>query len=283
MKETRFFLDADYPLPSEKRYEKNGAEAYLSFFESGDRQPSESWRLDATPDYLYSPKTPQAIRNTLAKVRFIFILREPISRLLSWYRFGQSINQISSELTFDGYVALQRETGDSFPDQHRYPAFAALRHGRYSVYLRQFLDVFGASSIHVLFYEELCRDPLSFMISICRSIGINEAYFPDYSFNILNKSVQVRNPGLHRAYFETKDKLHKLVRHAPGMRAPLRPLRRVVDAVYQRMNVSKSRKVLMSPSTEDFLCSYYEDEPAQLRDLLGIDVRWLERRRSRVT
>src|SRR6266513_2759700 len=64
-KETRFFLDTDYPLPSDKRYEKNGPEAYLSFFESGGYQPSENWRLEATPDYLYSPSTAHAIRKTL--------------------------------------------------------------------------------------------------------------------------------------------------------------------------------------------------------------------------
>src|SRR5262245_41423321 len=92
-KETRFFLDEDYPQPSEKRYYRDGPEAYLSFFaKNGGREAD--WRLEATPDYLYSPNTPRLIRQTLPNVQFIFILREPCSRLLSWYRFGQARNFI---------------------------------------------------------------------------------------------------------------------------------------------------------------------------------------------
>src|SRR5438034_3846662 len=70
-KETRFFLDPDYPLPSTKRYQRDSPETYLSFFDSGNSQSLENWRFEATPDYLYSAKTPRAIRKTLANVCFI--------------------------------------------------------------------------------------------------------------------------------------------------------------------------------------------------------------------
>jgi Sulfotransferase domain len=274
IKETRFFLDTNYPLPSEKRYEKNGPEAYQSFFDLADCRPNENWRLEATPDYLYSPNTPAAIRETLANVRLIFILREPISRLLSWYRFGQSVNEISSDITFDCYVDLQKRLGDTLPPEYRHPAFAALRHGHYSGYLRRFFNVFDKSEIEVFFYEDLRRDPLSFMISMCRSIGIDEAYFRDYSFNVLNKGVQVRNPRLHRAYFETKDKLRDSLRNAPRLRWMFRQLKRSVDFAYTCVNVARKEDTLMSSTTRDFLFSYYADEAGQLRDLVGIDVPW---------
>jgi hypothetical protein len=279
-KETRFFLDPDYPLPSDKRHHRNDPAEYLSLFDSGKSHAKENWRLEATPDYLHSPNTPRAIRETLPNVRLIFILREPISRLLSWYRFGQAVNEISPEMTFDDYVALQNEIGESFPDGYRHPAFGALRHGRYSLNLERFLEVFGASLIDVLFYEDLCRDPSSFISSICRSAGISEAYFGNYSFNIVNKTVQVRNARLHRAYFETKDQLRKLVRHTPQIRSVLRQVRSAVDTMYQRMNVTKSRSIVMSSSTEDFLSSYYGDEASCLAKLLGAQVPWAKKRPS---
>jgi hypothetical protein len=151
-KETRFFLDADYPLPSRKRYGNDSLETYLSFFDAENRHSTDKWKLEATPDYLYSENAAEAIRGSLANVRLIFVLREPVSRLLSWYRFGQSINEIPSKMTFDAYVALQEKIGDTFPDEYRHPAFAALRHGCYSLYLRRFFDVFGAPSMWIIFY-----------------------------------------------------------------------------------------------------------------------------------
>jgi sulfotransferase family protein len=282
IKETRFFLDTEYPLPSDKRYQKNGPEAYLSFFDSGGSQPQENWRLEATPDYLHSANTPYAIRKTLENVRFIFILREPMSRLLSWYRFGRAINEVPSNMTFDEYVQLQKESNGSVAAAYQHPAFYALQQGRYSVYLAPFLELFGKSSIHIGFYEELQRDPLSFISSICRSVGIDETYFQNYSFNVVNRSVQVRSPRLHRAYFEAKEKLRRLVRDAPKARWLLRQVRRTVDVAYAKLNITKSGKLVMSSATEQFLWSYYGNEASHLRKLLGTDVPWPEKRPSSV-
>lgn len=270
-KETRFFLDSDYPLPSNKRYQKDGPETYLSLFDSG---PQENWRFEATPDYLYSANTPHAIHETLARVRFIFILREPVSRLLSWYRFARKRTEIPLDMTFDEYVAIQRENSDSFASQCGHPAFYALQHGRYSLYLRPYFELFGESSIHISFYEDLQRDPLAFIISICRSVGIDETYFRGYRFDRVNKGADVRSPYLHKAYIEAKQRVRKLLRSTPNLRLMLRQLRHRVDTTYGKWNIIKDQKVTMSAYTQDFILSYYKDESARLREMLGIKVPW---------
>ena len=275
VKETGFFLDADYPFPSKKRYQKHGPQAYLSFFESEGSHPEESWRFEATPGYLYSPNTPDVIRKTLGNVRFIFILREPVSRLLSWYRLGQSLSEIPYRMTFDDYIALQKESGDSFPRRYRRQAFGALCQGRYSTYLERYFEVFGASSIQILFYEELRRDPFSFMVEICRSVGIDETYFQGYTFEVANKSPLVRSQWLHRAYYEANLMLDGPARRTPKpLRQLLRRVHRGVYAAYKKSNVTRERNVAISPSTKDFILSYYQDEPARLREMLGTEVPW---------
>jgi hypothetical protein len=279
-KETRFFLDADYPLPSKKRYQKNGPETYLSLFDSG---PQENWRFEATPDYLYSANTPHVIHQTLASARFIFILREPVSRLLSWYRFGRKRWEIGLKMTFDEYVAVQRENQEGVPGLRRHPAFYALQHGRYSAYLRPYLEVFGKPLIHIAFYEELQCDPFVFMTSICRSMGIDEAYFQGYRFDVANKGSDVRSPFLHKAYIETEGQVRKLVRYTPALRVLLRQLRPKVDATYEKFNVTRGKKVAMSGSTKDFISSYYEEEPARLREMFGVEVPWPSNPRAALT
>jgi hypothetical protein len=190
------------------------------------------------------------------------------------------MNEIPSKMTFDDYVAIQRELGGSFCDGYKHPAFAALQHGRYSIYLKGFVEVFGTSSMQILFYEDLRRDPSSFMAAICTSLGIDETYFRGYSFNIVNKGVQVRSPWLHRSYIRAKEKLRKSVRYAPKLRQLLRRIRRSVDVQYEKLNVTKAGTSLMAPSTAEFLCSYYRDETSELRKLLGTEAPWREERPS---
>ena len=272
-KETRFFLDADYPLSSKTRYQKNGPETYLSLFDSG---PRENWRLEATPDYLHSANTPHFMRQTLANVRLVFILREPISRLLSWYRFARKRTVIPDNMTFDDYVSIQRDDGARVARQRAHPAFYALEQGRYSVYLRTYLELFGESSVYISFYEDLRRSALGFIIPICRWLGIDEGYFRDFKFDVINKGSHVRSPYLHKAYIESSGHVRYLLRHTPNLlRRLLRQIRPRVDAIYAKLNVAESKELRMSAATKEFLLWYYKDEPTRLREMLGVEVPWL--------
>lgn len=278
-KETRFFLDADYPLPSQQRYHKDGPLAYLSFYDSGR---GGDWRLEATPDYLYSKNAARLIRQTLPNVKLVFILREPISRLLSMYRFGRKMNELPRETTFDQYIEAQISEQDStfFSTPCRHPAFYALQHGRYSLYLKPFLELFGKPSIHVVFQEDLSRDPLELVRSVCRFAGIDEHYFEGYSFKVLNPGVEVRSAFLHDKYWRTKERLRASLRHSPKMWRALRLIGNRMDAVYRRMNWTESQKIAISCATKDFLSSYYKEEPARLKEMLGIETPWSESRGS---
>lgn len=276
-KETRFFLDADYPLPSKKRYQRDGQEKYLSLFGSG---PQESWRFEATPDYLYSANTPHVIHETLANVHLVFILREPISRLLSWYRFARKRGVIPNDMTFDDYIRIQEGNNTSLPRERDHPALHALEQGRYSVYLRPYLELFDKPAVHITFYEDLQRDALMFMTSICHSVGIDTAYFQEYRFDVVNKGSDVRSPRLHKAYLESLERFQKLVRNMPELRFLLRRLRPNVTATYEKLNVTRGKKLAMSAATREFLLSYYRDESARLREMLGVEVPWPSNRRS---
>ncbi|MBA3830911.1 MAG: sulfotransferase [Chthoniobacterales bacterium] len=278
-KETRFFLDADYPLPSAKRYYKDGPGEYLSFFDFAKEPRGEAWSLEATPDYLYSPNAPRLIRETLPNVRLIFFLREPISRLLSFYQFGKQINEIPQAMTFDQYVNLQRTGSGAYSSRgYCHPAYRALQHGRYSTYLSRFLEVFDRSAIYVAFYEELKCDARLFMVSICQWAGIDWRYFRDYRFEVTNQGVKMRSPRLNQVYYEAKQKARRLVRNRVGLRSILGQVGAKVNVIYRKMNVTNRNEVLISRSTEDFLSRYYGEEAARLKKMLGIEAPWPNRK-----
>lgn len=271
-KETRFFLDVNYPLSSSKRFQKHGPDVYLSLFDAG---PRDAWRFEATPDYLYSATAARAIHDTLPDVRLIFILREPVSRLLSWYRFGRKRAEIGLDSTFDEYISMQRRNGGGGSDcRHKHPAYCALQHGRYSTYLQEWLELFGRSSLYIGFCEHLERDPCVFVRSICNWAGLEPAYFDDYQFTVMNKGSDVRNRYLHKAYADGKEYFKSLARRSSLVYSASRRVGQVLDPIYQKFNVLSDRKVVMSSETRDFLLDYYKGEAQELVRMFGIEVPW---------
>ena len=100
-KETRFFFDQScYPLEAFYSLD-DGLEKYETFF---SHCPEKRFRVEATPDYLYSPSTAQNISNTLQDVKLLFILRHPVERLVSWYRFSKQQGLLSKDIGLDTYV-----------------------------------------------------------------------------------------------------------------------------------------------------------------------------------
>lgn len=275
VKETRFFLDADYPLRSEMRYERNGALAYHSFFSASAGGSESDWRLEATPDYLYSPGAARRILETLPNIRLIFLLREPVSRLISFYRFGQAMGEVPRSMCFDEFLQGQKgNAGGGRANTHRHPVFSALPHGCYSTYLRPFFELFGKSRVHVAFHEDLARAPLEVMEAVCHFVQIDERYFKDYSFEVANKGVSVRSSSLHNAYWLTKQKIRSRLRGAPKVRSMLRRVGSKIDAIYEKTNVADEGRTIMSRSTEEFIRGYYREEPARLQEMLGHEVPW---------
>jgi Sulfotransferase domain len=273
-KETRFFLDLDYPLSSELRYDRDGPSAYLSFYDSGRE---DDWRLEATPDYLYSKNSARLIRETLSNVKLIFILREPGARLVAMYRFGQKMGEIPKAMNFDQFVEVQaRGDVSDFINQHRHPAYYALQHGRYSLYLRPFLESFSRHSIYVAFQEDLSRDPFVVIRDVARFAGIDDHFCESNSFKRMNKGVKVRSTFVHGKYWRTKEMLRDSVQHSPKVRQLLRQIGNWVDGAYRILNMTDYEEVAMSRATEAFVSAYYKEEPARLREMLGIDVPWPE-------
>jgi hypothetical protein len=270
LKETRFFLDPEYPLPSKFRYTID-ASLYSRFF-SHCRE--KLLRIEATPDYLHSPGTPHKIRTSLQDVRLVFVLREPVSRLVSWYRFAKQIGWISSNCLFDAFVLeqLHATEGDSRVPLH----MLTLQQGRYSSYLRAFLEVFGRERIHVAWFEELTQNPKAVVKGICEFADIDPVFFENFRFDIFNKgkSIAARSKFIHCLYMRTSEKVRYLVADRRCIRQVLRSVRHFVEPVYLKLNTRVVGEHGVSPSTLLLLDDYYRSETEALAALLGRTPPW---------
>lgn len=248
LKETRFFLDKDYPLPSTNRFNGNNLECYRVFFEHA---VGEKIRMEATPDYLYSDQALN-IAELLPNAKIVFILRDPIERLVSWYKFAKQRGLLSNAVTFDEYVHMQMNmtVTPSVPVHLR-----ALEQGRYELYLARFRERMPARVLEIAF-TELRNNPLEVMCKICEFVGIDWTYYKDFQFAIENESMLVQNQAIERLYWTVHTKISFVVHRSHVLKNLLKIPNRIIKSLIS-LNRKPAREVYISPNTRALLEEYY--------------------------
>ena len=264
-KETRFFLSTDYPLPSKYRYQGD-VEEYDSLFPNSD---AKQLRVESTPDYLYCDKARERIAASLPHVKLVFSLREPISRLISWYRFGKQIGKLPQTLSFDDYVELLFA-----PTEQEEQYLQTLQQGCYTVYLEPYFNQFGPDRIHILFYEELAAQPSNVMADLCNFAGIDANFYNDYVFKVTNRSENMRNSELHRKYRDLRFRLRQWTHNKPIIHTPLRTIKKTIEPLYLRLNTQPNQEIQISEETHHRLTDYYKPDVHALRKLIGRPLPW---------
>jgi len=258
-KEVNYFLDPEFEGPSIHRYE-DGIETYGKNFD-----PSENAKLylEASPDYLYSSGTPAKIKDALPYAKLVFILREPYSRLLSWYKFARQTGLIG-DISASDFISEQLQGhGDDLPSY--------LEQGLYSKYLARYYDVFPASRIKVVFFEELMQDPKALSMDICTYAGISPDYFDDYEFTVSNKSLNMRSVKIHKLYIAIRRQISLKI---PRCYFFLRKAWQHIKPFYMRLNSTKDQELVLSAALKKKVVDYYANEYKELEALLGREVPW---------
>ncbi len=316
-KETRFFLDDTYPLPSKYRYSGDAEEYNLLYKQAGPNELDPRTRLESTPDYLYCPSARERIAEFLPQAKLVFSLREPISRLISWYRFAKQNGTLPQSLSFDGYVNMlfkeihNRGIAGDRPSPHgsagacppralntKHTASAyvpdgvsavaeqhlqTLQQGCYTLYLRPYFERFGAARIHVLFYEDIAEDPGTVLAHLCEFAGIDADFYNDYTFQVTNRTETMKNSELHRTYRNFRFQLRQWTHNKPIIHNPLRAVRRAIEPLYLRLNTRHAEKVTISEATRRRLVDYYRDNVHELAALIGKPIPWHQFCRERKT
>ena len=269
-KETRFFLDEDYPspYPITYQYDRHPMQKYLEYF----RDQTRNILLEATPDYLFSAGTPKKVKESLNDVKWLFILRDPIERLKSWFYFGRQVGELSAEISLEEFISLQlNETAN-----HRKQIFRTLEQGNYSAYLQQYYKLFGAENILLLSFGALEREPLKFMKTVCDFIEIDSSDYDNYKFSTLNSSVSLKHVGgIEKYYMTVGTKMFLRVYNRPIIRKLLHFLRAsVFEPVYYRLNANKKGRKEIPLALKKRLVDYYSGELQRLEKLSGRKFSW---------
>jgi Sulfotransferase domain len=155
-----------------------GRHWYLSGFE----RPAPPWRItgEASPYYMFHPRSPGWIAEELPDVRLIAVLRDPVSR--AWSHHQYEVARGSEQLPFE--EALDREDERLEGEEERlandptYESFAHrhhtyLRRGHYAQQLQRLYELFPREHVLVLQSEALFADPHAELDRVWDFLGLS--------------------------------------------------------------------------------------------------------------
>jgi len=162
-------------------------------------------------------------------VRVVIVLRETVARLVSFYRFQQSMLLLPSDLTFAQYVDAcdAHDEKALLRDQSLNPWFGILG-GNYDRWLPAWIETFGPR-LRIMFADDLGSDPTGSMVALAAWLGLDPGPWSTGAMSRENATTGFRNRRLQQAALSVNARLESFWRRNPAVKRTLRGL-------YQRVN-----------------------------------------------
>lgn len=197
IKQSNYFLDDETKLnlnlPSTYQYQKDGLN-YNNYFTCKN---INEYRLEATPDYMYSLEAIERLNvfSEKNKTKVIVILRNPVSRFKSWYNYGKQQSILAKDILLKEYYDLSKDY-----DGDTNMCLMAYKTGFYSDYLKSLMPLYEKGDLEILFYEDLVVNPSKFIINFCERLEIDASFYKDYDFKHFNKTVKTNSQKATKLY-----------------------------------------------------------------------------------
>lgn len=185
VKETFFF---------DKKFDK-GEDWYYSHF----TQLETSQKVgEIAPSYFHSSEAAKRIHQINPNCKIIVTLREPVSRLVSFYLHMKQRGEIKPNVSFSEALSQKKVLQDT---------------ALYYFYLSRWIDIFGSDNVQVLFFEELKESPENFVQDLCDKLNIEVENISEDLSKKVNPSQTPVNYELAKVIYSSVKLLHDLGLH----------------------------------------------------------------------
>ena len=243
-KETLYFLPLRYgatELPPIEEYRQHFRHC------SGTR-----YVMEATPGYFYGgAAVARAISERLGDVRILVMLREPISRLFSYFRFKKSMLDLDPDLPLEEYIRLCESVPPGERNTRENNTYWGIEGGFYANYIDQWFEVFSTDHLRILFFEQFIGDPRSVLEGVCSWLGLESRGFVDtLAYTVENRAVAYRSRTLQRLALTLNWRGEEFWRSHPR-------IKRLLRRIYYALNEGRDRGGI-PPDTRAYLEALYD-------------------------
>jgi hypothetical protein len=238
LKEPNYFSDNDV-------YQK-GQQWYLSLFRAAPENSiwgEASTHYSKLPDY---PKTIERMKKLLPNVKIIYMMRDPLERLVSHYVHQWTMNEMPH------------------PIDHSVNAFDELtNYSLYSMQITPYLKELGHENVLPVFFERFTENPSEELERICQFIGYQNPSNWVQELSVSNQSSQ---------------RIRRFPGHDLLIKSRLATfIRRLIIPVSLRNKIKSSLQLderpVLSPDMQDKLHGIFNQDLAKLGFLLGASIR----------
>lgn len=239
-------------------------EDFLTHFEHA--KSDQQLRVEATPFTMYAKGSAERIAADLPHARVLMLVRDPITRFVSDYRFQKQRDQLGDPApTAEEFLAAQLEQPTAIQ--------TTLGLGRYMDVIPSFDEALGPDRVDIVFFEELRDQPVETMEAIAASYGLGAGHYADYSFQVINKTIAVGNPIVNAARMRLEPVVRGIRRQVLEHEALHARFERTVDKGRVAMERLSERNAEQEPPTPDHvieaLVEHYAESNRRLAERVG--------------
>lgn len=233
--------------------------------------------LEASPGYAFLEKNKiQLIHEILPNSKIIFLIRNPLKRLESFYNHLTRNNLINEQSFEDYLIRIKNDfilSSYEELDTNNY-YFKGLRGGYYEKYISRWINIYGKNNVLILTLEGLENNTQQVVKDTAAWLGLNTNEFDEYNFEISNKNLNVRNKKLHR--FLTVNRVHFEAFFRKNPKTKKRILK-----IYHVINKKSNNKNIVEPELLEIFKSHYFEKNSGLLNITennhnNCHIDWLE-------
>jgi len=258
---------------------RKGIDFYLSHF---SHCPENKIKGEFSPGYLSDLHVPKLIHKFFPKIKIIICLRNPIEKIYSLYNFQFKVKErLFIYKTFE--EAIEK---DPF----------LLKKGFYYKQIKPYFDLFPYKNILVLLYDDLKRNPLSFLKelyiflglkylnfippTIKRKVNVTGAIKVGFKIPLINKLYFQLGTFLKSRKFETKKVNIETKRENFFKLEIKRLLLKIMEwnkwDIYRKLRINLKKSIgnpPINPKSKNYLKKIYFKDIHKLEKLLDKDLR----------
>jgi Sulfotransferase family len=232
--------------------EQRDSHAYSKLFDKNAR-----YNLESSTSYTRAPRSPWVPRDIAARcpsAKFIYIVREPIRRLISQH--AEAVDQFYEWRSLEEYIR-------TIDRNEEYP----LETSRYYFQLSRYLDVFERSRLKVLILEECLQDMAGTLSDLAEFLDLPEVAILKMPMSPINPRAEKRAPNaLGKWIARDRSRRTLLTENILPWR-----IRLLLQAVCRAAPTSVDSQVL-STDMENHLVGLLADDIKQFKRFLGREI-----------
>ena len=142
---------------------------------------------EASPYYIFHPCAPERVHSTLPKAKIIVMLRNPVDRAYSHYKYHVKLG--AEDLAFEDALNVEEERlagedekliADDSYFSFNHKMFSYQSRGRYIEQLKRWARYYSVGDMLIVRSEDFFEDSESIFADVLRFLGLPEHRLPEY-------------------------------------------------------------------------------------------------------